>query len=271
MKLTAPTPTFNDHFGQSVSVDGDAAMVGALEEGTNGPGRVHVYRFDGAQWNEAAVLRASDGIPHDSFGRKVSLDGDVAAISAAGRDLFYVFRLDEGEWREEARLFRAWLGEDVSIHNNVLVAGTPSDNEMGDSAGAAYVFRFDGTQWIEEVKLTASDATAFAYFGRSVAVHGETIFVGAESDDQVANTAGAAYVIELGDPCDPCEGFVSGDSNCDGVVNAFDIEPFIMAMFLPSQYVQQFPDCDLLCNNDTNRDGFVDAFDIEPFLDLLFP
>ncbi len=62
----------------------------------------------------------------------------------------------------------------------------------------------------------------------------------------------------------------AGDVNCDGQINAFDIEPFILALFDPGQYAIQFPDCDINLG-DVNGDEVVDAFDIEPFLELLFP
>ena len=61
----------------------------------------------------------------------------------------------------------------------------------------------------------------------------------------------------------------TGDLNCDDEVNAFDIEPFLMALFEPNRYRAVFPDCDLL-NGDTDDNGSVDAFDIEGFLQLLF-
>ncbi|MCH7871526.1 MAG: hypothetical protein IID33_07480 [Planctomycetes bacterium] len=61
-----------------------------------------------------------------------------------------------------------------------------------------------------------------------------------------------------------------GDMNCDLEVNAFDIEPFILAIFDPPAYEQQYPDCDINLG-DINGDGAVDAFDIEGFLNLLFP
>ncbi len=59
-------------------------------------------------------------------------------------------------------------------------------------------------------------------------------------------------------PCDPC------DMNCDGEVNAFDIEPFLDLLFGPG------PPCNT-CTGDVNGDGVIDAFDIEPFLECLFP
>ena len=59
-------------------------------------------------------------------------------------------------------------------------------------------------------------------------------------------------------PCDPC------DANCDGLVDAFDIEPFLDLLFggaVPCE----------ACAGDANGDGEMNAFDIEPFLDCLFP
>ncbi len=61
-----------------------------------------------------------------------------------------------------------------------------------------------------------------------------------------------------------------GDLNCDGAVDAFDIEPFILALVDPPGYRAAFPACDGLLA-DVNEDGAVDAFDVEPFVGLLTP
>ncbi len=63
---------------------------------------------------------------------------------------------------------------------------------------------------------------------------------------------------------------VPGDLNCDRVVDALDIEPFIVALFEPEAYPDLYPDCNIL-RADLNGDGFIDALDIEPFIALLFP
>jgi hypothetical protein len=47
---------------------------------------------------------------------------------------------------------------------------------------------------VEEQKLTASDATPFAYFGYSVSVSGNIVMVGAESAAVDNDTTGAAYI-----------------------------------------------------------------------------
>lgn len=61
---------------------------------------------------------------------------------------------------------------------------------------------------------------------------------------------------------------LAGDLNCDGVVDHFDIDPFVLALVDPAGYQQQFPDCDRR-NGDANGDGQVNNFDINAFIALL--
>ncbi|MGD8451281.1 MAG: hypothetical protein PVJ57_05630 [Phycisphaerae bacterium] len=77
-------------------------------------------------------------------------------------------------------------------------------------------------------------------------------------------TSGAAFV----------PGYVAGDTNCDGVVNNFDIAPFVLALTSASHaspfddYLAQYPDC-FVYNADCNEDGAVNNFDISPFVNLV--
>ncbi|MBL8880294.1 MAG: hypothetical protein JNG88_14365 [Phycisphaerales bacterium] len=63
-------------------------------------------------------------------------------------------------------------------------------------------------------------------------------------------------------------GQLPGDLNCDGIVNNFDIDPFVLALVAPDQYEAAFPNCDRTAA-DANGDGSVDNFDIDPFVQLL--
>lgn len=55
------------------------------------------------------------------------------------------------------------------------------------------------------------------------------------------------------------------DVNCDGLVNNFDINPFVLALSDPELYAQMFPDCPIT-SADINGDGVVNNFDIDPFV-----
>ena len=67
------------------------------------------------------------------------------------------------------------------------------------SLGAAYVFLVsdDGLVCSEQQTLVASNAAPGSYFGRSVAIYGNTIVVGAHGDDRHGMNAGIIIVICL--------------------------------------------------------------------------
>lgn len=59
------------------------------------------------------------------------------------------------------------------------------------------------------------------------------------------------------------------DTNCDGSVDFFDVDPFLLALFDPLAYEIAFPECERR-SADVSADGRVDFFDIDPFLTCLF-
>jgi hypothetical protein len=84
----------------------------------------------------------------------------------------------------------AWdrFGCSVSIDGERMVVGAFGDNS---GSGSAYVFRYDGTDWVQEGKLTPSDGATGDYFGYSVSISGDRVVVGAYGDD---TCSGSAYV-----------------------------------------------------------------------------
>jgi hypothetical protein len=60
-------------------------------------------------------------------------------------------------------------------------------------------------------------------------------------------------------------GFQRGDLNCDGAINTFDIDPFVLALTNPAGYAAAYPNCDRTLA-DCNCDGVINAFDIDPFV-----
>lgn len=125
---------------------------------------------------QQAYFKASNAEAGDGFGTSVALSGDTAVVAA--------------------------LGE-----NSKSMGVNGDQNNPGlFYAGAAYVFvRKDGV-WSQQAYLKASNTEASDYFGKSVAISGDTILVGAPSEsssatgvngdqsDNNAYRAGAAYV-----------------------------------------------------------------------------
>ena len=63
-------------------------------------------------------------------------------------------------------------------------------------------------------------------------------------------------------------GGTPGDMNCDGLVNNFDIDPFVLAISDPNAYGLAYPGCDIL-SADIDENGLVNNFDIDPFVQCL--
>ena len=107
----------------------------------------------------------------------------------------------------------AW--NSLAIDRGTIVAGARGDNELGESAGAAYVFEDTSSEanWTTyiETKITPSDAVPTLRFGGAVAVNGPVIVVGSERDGHAGTNSGAVYVFFR--PLIFSDGFETGDTS----------------------------------------------------------
>ena len=203
-----------DEFGCSVAISGDIAVIGALWDDDQGEdsGSAYVFRFDGSGWQEEAKLLPSDGAAEEWFGYSVAALDDTILIGAPWDDdngghsgSAYVFRYDGSGWVEQDKLLaldgeeQDLFGHAVALGSGVAVIGASGDAECGYATGAAYVFRLDGSFWVQEAKLQASDADAYAHFGCSAGLSGDGVAIGARGDDANGSYAGAVYVFRFED------------------------------------------------------------------------
>jgi hypothetical protein len=202
-KLLASDGAADDRFGDSVSVSGDTAVVGAFYDDDAGTdsGSAYVYLRSGGVWTQQQKLTALDATGGDKFGYFVSIDGDTAIIGAPGDGLgsAYVFVRSGGVWTQQQKLTATATGGEyaysVSVSGDTAVVGAHYDGSAGSYSGAAYVYVRSGGVWTEQQKLTASDAAAGDRFGGWVSVSGDTAVVGAADDDNAGGgNAGSAYV-----------------------------------------------------------------------------
>ncbi|MEW6742110.1 MAG: FG-GAP repeat protein [Planctomycetota bacterium] len=185
-KLTASDGYLGSRFGDSVAVAGDVAVVGAPGSFSFDPGGAYVYRYNGSVWIEEQKLTASD-LSGGFFGSSVAVTDDLVVVGAFGNSAdagaAYVYHYSSGTWVEEQKLTASLAGTDrfgysVAAGAGRVVVGAPWDDDNGYLSGAVHVYGFDGTAWVEEQKLSASDAVIFDSFGWSVSMDGDIILVG---------------------------------------------------------------------------------------------
>jgi hypothetical protein len=214
-QLTASNGATANGFGYAVAISGDVIAVGENDGNWSSiddnrypdAGFVYIYRFNGSSWMEEAKLTAGAGAY--GFGSTVSINGNLAIVGAWGIDgsaddtgMAYVYRFRGSQWQEEAQLTPEdategdRFGRAIAVSGDVAIVGAPYDDESVENSGSAYIFRYDGSSWHQETKL--SFEFAGAYFGSAVAVVQEVAIVGApfndDNDYETGNEPGAAYV-----------------------------------------------------------------------------
>ena len=204
----------NQHYGSSVSVDGNYAVIGSRGF-ENDKGIAYVLYYNGSTWVTQAQLSASDGAMSDWFGVSVSISGDNIVIGAQGDNGIgnnsgsaYVFTKPATGWvnaTETAKLLAAdetaydYFGGSVCIYGDNIAIGALGDDDNGVESGSAYVFTKPVTGWAnttETSKLLASDGAINDDFGRSVSISGNIVVVGANGAIGNGVEAGAAYVFK---------------------------------------------------------------------------
>jgi hypothetical protein len=261
-----------DQFGESVATDGQVIVVGAPTN-NGAAGAAYVFTFNGAAWVQQARLATSDPAANDFFGWSCALSGDHLLIAAPFKSgaavdsgAAYMFRRNGVAWFQEAKLtapdaaaydFFAWS---VGLAGHRAVLGSFYDDDAGSSSGSAYVFKHEGDNWVQEVKLTASDAGTGDQFGQSVAISGNEVIVGSPYDNDGGTHSGSAHIYEFGPLCTPIG--MDADGDCD--VDTADFQAFEGCSAGPGvRYpAGMSPDCSLF---DQDTDGDVDQADFGLF------
>ena len=225
----------DDRFGIRVSILGDVIVISAPNDDDRGSnsGSAYVFNYEGGQWVQKQKLLASDGTANDNFGMSLSIEGNTILVGATGYDglgfgtgAAYVFEFNGTEWEETQILLPsvpvspASFGGSVAIFGDKAVVGAMYTEVLGVStAGAAYVFDYDGSTWSEEAMLAHDNPSSGDWFGGSVSINADSVFAGAYYDDSPMKDTGSAFVFQK-----RCN--LPGDFDLDDDVDEDDAEIF---------------------------------------------
>ena len=111
---------------------------------------------------------------------------------------------------------------------------------------------------------TPTDAWLQPWMGEYLAIAVDQYWAYVGWTSSVADQYGDIYF----DRVENTTAFPRGDTGCDGTVNNFDIDPFVLALTDPLAYELENPGCNIL-NADCDNNGEVNNFDIDAFVELL--
>lgn len=170
--------TAKNEASNATGIDGDQSDNSATQSGA-----VYIFRSDGMIWSQQAYVKASNTGSGDLFGESLALsaDGNLLAVGAARED------------------------------SNASGINGDQINNSAISAGAVYIFRFDGMGWSQRAYIKAANTDADDLFGSSVSLSadGNTLAVGArkegsnaigvngDANDNSAPESGATYIFRF--------------------------------------------------------------------------
>jgi trimeric autotransporter adhesin len=227
-----------------------------------------VARWNGAIWTEVGTAWGS-GI--EVWTLAVTYEPGAAPMLVAGAD-----------YEAVRRGLACWSGPDWTTLGGGISGGsypavyalTIVDGDSGPTlyaggdfttagtASATRVAKWDGLTWSAlDQGITGAGSFPGVYaLGAYGQGGGAALYAGGRFSS--AGTAPSASAAKWG-----CV-WLLGDLNCDGDVNVFDIDPFVLALVNPADYASSYPDCDIR-NADCDADGYINTFDIDPFVELL--
>jgi hypothetical protein len=224
-RITASDGTSSDKLGYSVDVSGNLIAAGAGYEDVSGKsdvGAAYLFRRESnGTVTELAKLMHEDPQASDYFGRNaIAVGNSVVAVGAKDDDVVVsgsnignagsvtLFKLDAAGNVTRAMTLTApnpnqssaHFGSSLAISGDVLAVGEYNRHNSGSNwSGRTYLYKLnaDGTAQLTAT-INSPTPTPEGHFGRSVALAGDRLAVGAyQENSETATKAGVAYVYKV--------------------------------------------------------------------------
>ena len=159
-----PDPQDSGGFGESVSLSGTNALIGALWKDVGATNAGAAYLFDTATGNLLRTFNNPDPQNDDTFGGEVKLNGNIAFISgSAPRGIGYLYDIETGDLLqtlntptpgENQQFFASsssWSGDNLLLGDSgigkallygIAPGGSPDDPILPDIIDDTFVFNF---------------------------------------------------------------------------------------------------------------------------------
>ena len=196
-------PAASGRFGHALDLSANRLVVASpfADAGAIDAGIVEV--FDASDAMPLVTLLNPTPAQLDYFGQAVATDGDHIVVGAYLDDTFgldagaaYVFDPHNGDIIHTLSPPNPgssdYFGFSVAIDDNTIAVGARRADIAATDDGAVYLFDVETGDFLREIANPTPEG--FDSFGRSVAISGDVLVVGADGDNTGAPGAGAAYL-----------------------------------------------------------------------------
>lgn len=197
-KLAHNSGSGSVRFGREVAVGDGVIAVGAYVENA-----VYIFEKSLGTWHLSTKVKPADAQAGDDFGWSVSVDNGRVLVGARfddGTGACYVYEKLIGGWTRTHTIKASdggtldEFGANVRIDGDRLCVGAPGATGVTAGTGAAYVYEFVGSAWLETDKLVNTNGVSGEVYGNAVALGDSYVVVTAPHDSTLAAQSGAALV-----------------------------------------------------------------------------
>lgn len=214
--VAASDPQTQGIFGSRVAIDGNRAVISAPGRGGNSKvGAAYIFEKSGGSWQQTALLVPSSANYTEI--NAVAIRGGVVAIASRATSLnghtgrVYIYQGSGANWSLVKTVSGpsptvnpndvTRFGGDIAIDSNRnIYVGADMEDWVANStpyqdAGAVYVYA-SSSNWNLSQRLTPNNPTAYLNFGRSLAVSGNQLVIGAprKASEEANLGVGQAYL-----------------------------------------------------------------------------
>ncbi|MFY0652288.1 MAG: VCBS repeat-containing protein [Cyclobacteriaceae bacterium] len=184
--INSPQQIYNHEFGVNVAIDGEYGIINADEY-------AYFIEYDGTQWNISQTINSS-ATEYPSNGKPIAINGSQAIIGFIDSAIVYQLDDSDGSWHSKQTLEHESqfvnFGHAVSINNEIILVGAPKETISEYQEGTVSIYEYENGKWELVQKIVAEDPTYTAWFGKSVHLEEENVYVGAPYTE---NGLGAVY------------------------------------------------------------------------------
>ena len=206
IELSGRFSHFEEFFGSAVVIDQGVVAVGTKFSVYHGHRSGEVNLYDVNTGEHFLQIFPDDPEEGKQFGISLAIENDVLIVGARGdresgggfsSGAVYLFDLLTGVQlmkltANDGEIFDDF-GFSVAVDNGILAVGAIGDDDMGDAAGAVYLFDLSTGTFLR--KIHANDGGDLDFFGLSISIENDTILVGAPTTFSAGD--GAAYVFDV--------------------------------------------------------------------------
>ncbi|WP_223790006.1 FG-GAP repeat protein [Marinicella meishanensis] len=198
-------------FGSDMAVLGNELLISSHNSSFYGIGSGFISQFksDQGSWSYHDYVIPTLGAPGQLYGHRTEINDDWIAVSAPEEyslgirsGAVFVYERIKNEWQIKQMLTpsdpnnNAYFGRSISLQDDILVVGAIRQNGVEDETGAAYVFQFDGQNWVETQKITDPNGETDDLFGYQVEITEQQILISSLRSNSFGTNFGAVIVYE---------------------------------------------------------------------------